>query len=181
MKNELNQSNFKLAIISAVVAGSAGLSTAGYAGTDVTSTLSVGSSIATSCTVTTTAIAFGIYLPGADSNANGTVTANCTLASAVTIKLGQGASGNPGTGSTDAAPVRRMQGSIAGNFLGYTLSSVSPGGTVWGKTDDTDVGFNAVAGEDASNVKTVYGQIPAGQNGKAAGTYTDTIAVVLTY
>jgi len=181
MKNELNQSNFKLAIISAVVAGSAGLSTAGYAGTDVTSTLSVGSSIATSCTVTTTAIAFGVYLPDADSNANGTITANCTLASAVTIKLGQGATGNPGTGSDDATPIRRMQGSIAGNFLGYTLSSVSAGGTVWGNTDETDVGFNAIAGNTGSNIKTVYGQIPAGQTGKAAGTYTDAIAVVLTY
>ena len=183
MKIKFNQSKFKLAVVSAVVIGSAGLSTAGYAAT-TGAALAIGSSIATSCTVSTTAISFAAYVPGSSSSdvdANGSITADCTLGGAVTIKIGQGAVGNPGAGSTDGVPIRQMNGSVAGNKLLYQLYSDSPGGTVWGNTDDTDVGFNAVAGNGGVNVKTVYGRIPGGQTNLAAGTYSDSVAILLTY
>ena len=187
MKIKFNQSKFKLAVVSAVVIGSAGLSTAGYAAT-TGAALAIGSSIATSCTVSTTAISFAAYVPGSSSSdvdANGSITADCTLGGAVTIKIGQGAVGNPGAGSSDGVPIRQMNGSVAGNKLKYQLYSNSPagsgGGTVWGNTDDTDVEFNAVAGSGGVNVKTVYGRIPGGQTNLAAGTYSDTVAILLTY
>ena len=185
MKIKFNQSKFKLAVVSAVVIGSAGLSTAGYAVPATTgSTLAIGSSIATSCTVSATAISFAAYVPGEASpavDANGSITADCTLGGAVTIKLSQGASGNPGAMSTDSDPIRQMNGSVANNKLKYQLYTDEAGGTVWGNTDATDVGFDAVAGNGGVNVKTVYGRIFGGQTNLAAGTYTDSVAILLTY
>ena len=183
MKIKFNQSKFKLAIMSAVVVGSAGLSTAGYA-TNTGAVLGISTSIATSCTVTTTAVEFDAYTPGSgssDVDKNGSIIADCTLGGAVTIKLGQGTTGNPGAGSSDGAPVRRMNGSVAGNKLSYQLYYDSVGGTVWGNTDATDYGFNAIAGNGGVNVVTVFGRIPGGQTNLAAGTYSDSVAVILTY
>jgi spore coat protein U-like protein len=60
----------------------------------------------------------------------------------------------------------------------YSLYSDSGRATVWGNT----VGTNTVAGtgNGASQSYTVYGRAPA-QTTPAAGTYTDTVTVTVTY
>ena len=60
MKTKLNQSKLKLAIVSAMLLGTAGITAPAYA---LDANLSVSASIGMACTITTTTLAFGAYDP----------------------------------------------------------------------------------------------------------------------
>ena len=60
MKTKLNQSNIKLAIVSAIVVGSAGISTASYA-TTLDDNMTVQTTVVTACTVTAPTLTFANY------------------------------------------------------------------------------------------------------------------------
>ena len=107
MKTKFNQSKLKLAIVSAIMACSAGLSASSYAAT-TTATMTVTSSVLTACTMTTGDLTFGAYDPSTQANVDGTatITSTCTSGGGVTITLGQGT--NADTGSSDAVPLRQM-------------------------------------------------------------------------
>lgn len=153
------------------------LSTASYAGT-ATSNLSVTATVSANCTISTSAVAFGAYDP-VSTNASaaldgaGSVSVTCTNGSAATITLGQGA--NAATGSTDAAPTRRM---VAGtNFLSYALYQEAARTTVWGNTSATG---KAHTGTGTSTAISVFGRVSAGQNVPAAS-YSDTVVATVTF
>ena len=144
-----------------------------------TANLTVSATIANTCTISTAAVAFGAYDPivanaSTPLNGTGTITTTCTSGASPVITLGQGS--NAGTGSTNAAPVRRMAN--ASIYLGYALYQDSGHATVWGNTPATAPA--AVAGTGLAQNTTVYGQVAAGQDLPAA-TYTDTVVATVTF
>lgn len=148
-----------------------------HAGTD-TSSLEVSATVTANCTITTAPVAFGAYDPVVTNastalDATGTVTTTCTNGASATILLGQGA--NADTGSTDAAPVRRM---ISGSdYLSYQLYSDSGRSTVWGNDATSDV---ATTGTGSNVDVTVYGSVTAGQN-VPSGSYADTVVATVSF
>jgi len=176
MKTKFNQSKLKLAIVSAIMACSAGLSTSSYAAT-TTATMTVSSSVATACTMTTGDLTFGSYDPStqADVDSTATITSTCTLGGGAVITLSQG--GNAFTGSSDVVPLRQM--ADGDNRLKYHLYGDNDRIGVFGNTAGT--GQN-VTGTGGAVTTTVYGRIVGAENaGTPAGTYADGVLVTLTY
>lgn len=84
----------------------------------------------------------------------------------------------PITGSTTAVPKRAMKTSgETPQMLAYHLYSNTDRTTVWGNTDATGKG---VTGTGSAVTTTVYGAITKSQT-VSAGTFTDTVAVTITY
>jgi len=148
----------------------------------VTSTvnLNVSASVLASCTLSVAnALNFGAYsAAGANGtnplDATGMVISNCTPGTAGYLTIGQGTNA---TGvSTDAAPVRRMRSGVA-NYLLYNLFTDGTRTTSWANTTITGV---TITGDGLDQFTTVYGRMPQGQS-VPVGSYTDTVAVTLTY
>ena len=179
MKTKLNQSKLKLAIVSAIVAGSMGLSATSYAAT-ATGTMAVTTSVLMSCTITAGAMTFASYDPtdAADNDANATITSTCTTGGAAVITMSEG--GRAQVGSTAAIPLRAMFNGDEGapEALLYHLYSDSAGGTVWGNTAETG---KAITADGTAQAFTAHGRIPKNQTGITAGTFNDSVAVTLSY
>lgn len=153
------------------------VSSIAFAGT-ATANLSVTATINANCTISTGTVGFGSYDPIVTNattalNGTGSVITTCTNASPVTITLGQGT--NPNTGSTDAAPLRRMKNGTS--YLNYSLYSDTARTTVWGNTGATGV---ASTGTGSAVTATVYGAVASGQN-QPAGSYSDTVVATVTF
>jgi spore coat protein U-like protein len=144
------------------------MASAASAGT-ATANLGISANIAATCTISTSAVAFGAY-SGSIVDATGTVTANCINGTPWTIGLGAG----NGTGATTAN--RKM--TSGGNTLGYQLFSDSTHSTNWGNSAGVDT--VAGTGTGASQNQTVYGRIPAGAL-PAAGSYSDTVVATINF
>lgn len=157
----------------------AGLLLAGQAdAATATANLNVSASVSAACSISTNALAFGAYDPvGANAaaplDASGGVVVTCTNGASTTVTLGQGAHAN--TGSTDAAPIRRM--ASGGNFLSYALYQDASRSTTWGNTAGTGVGHT---GTGTATTITVYGRVAAAQN-VASGSYTDVVVATVTF
>ncbi len=170
----------RLAMISALAIGSAGVAFNGFAATD-TDNLGVSASVTATCTIVTAPVLFGTYDPtsGTDLAAEGSVTVLCTNGTAGNITLGQGTAA---VGDVPGAPVRQMSGGAAGaGRLGYFLYSDEALTTAWGNTAPTGV---AHAGNGISTEITVYGEVPAGQNiiaGSGGTAYADTVVATVTF
>jgi hypothetical protein len=100
MKMKFKQRSIKISMVSAMLAGAIGLSSASYAGTDAEN-LSVKTVIAGACSITTTEMDFSAY-SGSEVVGTGEVKHNCTLDTAAKITMGQGA--NAKTGRNDTTP-----------------------------------------------------------------------------
>jgi spore coat protein U-like protein len=144
-----------------------------------TSNLSVTASVSANCSISTAPVAFGAYDP-VSANAStalsgtGTVNVTCTNGASTTVTLGQGA--NADTGSTDAAPARRLSDGTT-NYLSYSLYQDTGRTTVWGNTVGTGV---ANTGTGTQTAITVYGSVAAGQN-VPSGSYSDTVVATVTF
>jgi len=156
---------FKIAIGVCAAAGIASAASAGSA----TANLGISASVAATCTISTSAVAFGAY-SGAQVDASGTVTANCVIGTPWTIGLGTGT----GTGATTSN--RKM--TSGANTLSYALFSDSTRTTNWGNAIGTDT--VAGTGTGASQNQTVYGRIAAGTV-PAAGSYSDTVVATINF
>lgn len=177
MKTFATQKLRKLALSSAVVLA-AGWGSQVQAATS-TENLAVSADVVANCTITTAPLAFGDYdaiVANASTalDGTGTVTVTCTSGSAVTIALGQGA--NADTGSTAAAPARRLLNGTT-NYLSYSLFSDTGRTIVWGGDATVDV---ETTGTGAADAKTVYGRVDAGQN-VPTGAYADTVVATVTF
>ena len=177
MKTKLNQSKLKLAIVSAMLVGSAGFSTAGYAVATQTDSMQVTTQVLMSCTVDAPTLDFLTYDPtvGTDTNGTSTITSNCTGGGSATITMNGGSA--EVAGSTVAAPLRQMTHSSDSSKLNYQLYKENARTTVWGNDADSGKAFTAVAGD---NTETVYGSITAGQ-AASFGSFNDFVVVTLTY
>lgn len=134
-----------------------------------------------SCSASTTAVAFGGYNPlsGSATDSSGNVRVTCGGALAV---VSYSVALSTGSYASNFSP--RKMGSGA-NRLAYNLYTSAARSTIWG---DGSGGSQEVA--DALTIVLlggtsadlpVYGRIPASQTSTPAGTYTDTVAVTVTY
>lgn len=177
MKVIRNPSLSRLALATALATGAAGIAHAGTA----TSDLGVSATVSASCSITTTsALDFGTYDPAVthastDLDSTGGISVTCTSGAPVTITLGEGV--NADTGSTAAAPLRRMIDGGGTNYLSYSLYSDGGRTAVWGNDATVDV---ETTGTGAAEAHTVYGRVAGGQN-VPAGTYTDTVVATVTF
>ena len=153
-----------------VAVGLLGLAATASAQTASTN-MSVSSTLSASCSVAASALSFGTQVPSpmtAAVDATATITATCTNGRAYTIGMGAG----NGTGATEA--VRKMTGSSG--TVDYAIYSDSSRATVWG-TGNSAV---ALTGNGLAQPLTAYGRMPL-QTGAAAGTYTDSVTVTITF
>lgn len=141
-----------------------------------TGTLTVTANVNNVCKLTSGTLAFGAYDP-VNTNATtplaqtATFTMKCTKGTSATMLMGQGS--NPGTGSTDSAPIRNMLNGTT--QLNYQLYSDAGDTTVW--NNSTGINHTATGQSETLNV---YGSIPAGQN-VGSGSYTDTVVITVNY
>lgn len=171
MKTSVSSISFKVALV--VAAGAAfSLDVSPAQAGDAQADLSVTAEISANCIISTTPVAFGAYDPVSANavsalNGAGKVTVTCTNGSTGLITLGQGA--NADTGSTAAAPLRRMVFDGT-NYLSYGLYTNAGRTLTWSDAD------HAVShsGTGVSTDVDVYGKIPGGQN-QPAGSYVDTV------
>ncbi len=100
-----------------------------------------------------------------------TIGVQCTSGQTYNVGLSAGA----GSGATTA--VRRMTGPAAAT-IDYTLYRDTARTQLWGVT----IGTDTVTGTGNGSVQnvTVYGRVPP-QTTPAAGVYTDTVAITVTY
>lgn len=138
--------------------------------------MSVSALVSDNCTISAAALSFGAYDPASGTATDGSanLTVQCTLDASANIQLGQGA--NADTGSTDAAPLRRLADG-AGNFLSYQLDQDAAHMTTWGNTAGTGM---AHTGTGASEQITVYGRIAASQN-VPAGSFADSVLATINF
>ena len=176
MKPKINQSKLKLAIVSTMLLGTAGFSTAGYASQ---TTMQVTTSVAMACTVGAAALTFAPYDPtsSSDQESSAEITSNCTYGGSAKITINEG--GAKAGDSSAAIPKRQMANTLNGNSsrLGYFLYQDSNRSVVLGNTVDTGKGFTAVQGD---TITTVFAAIPKGQ-AATYGSYLDNVLVTLTY
>ncbi|WP_181952578.1 Csu type fimbrial protein [Vulcaniibacterium gelatinicum] len=163
------------------IAGLLASSTALAGPSPQTGSFNVTANVANSCRITATPdLAFGAYDP-ADANfstaldAASSISVRCTKGTNAAVALGQG--GNPASGSTCAAPLRQM--AAGAERLRYDLYQDSGRTQVWGCDASNDRDFTSTSSVTATTLNT-YGRIPAGQD-VAAGNYTDTVTVTVTF
>lgn len=142
-----------------------------------TTSFETSATVADTCSVSATNLAFGSITPVDNTNfdATSTVDVTCSNGTAYNIGLNAGANSSDGTVST-----RRMSdGAATPEYLSYQVYSDSGRTTVWGNT----VGTNTVAatGSGSTQSNTVYGRVPSGQQTVSTGSYADTVTVTVTY
>lgn len=140
-----------------------------------TTTFSVGATIADSCAVSASNLAFGNIDPldNATNNTDATTTIEVTCANGTTYDVGLDAGL-----ATDATVSTRAMTSGA-DALNYSLYSDAGRSTNWGNTVGTDTVSDT--GTGSAQTITVYGRVPSGQETVPTGTYADTITVTVTY
>jgi len=128
--------------------------------------------------VTATAVAFGLYSPGAAAatSSNGTVTVTCTITLAstlpsFTIALSDGANGT--------FSQRKM--AFLGARLNYNIYTTASRSTIWGDgTTSTATQSYSSSSALPTTAFTAYGSLTARQF-VGTGLYTDGITVTVTY
>jgi spore coat protein U-like protein len=123
------------------------------------------------CNLTTNPLAFGAQgLLNADVDATTTLQVQCTSTSPYNVGL------DAGQASGATVSTRRMTFGAA--TVSYALYRDAGRTLNWGQTIGTDT--LAGTGTGVSQTITVYGRVPV-QTTPAPGTYTDTVAVTVTY
>ena len=159
-------------VLPAAVVGFLALGPASMPATAATATATflVSTSVAATCTISTTPLAFGSYT-GAISQINTSVAVTCTNTTPYNVGLNAGV-------ATGATVTNRSMTGPASALLSYQLFRDAGHTLNWGVTVGTDT--VSVTGNGSAQVATVYGQIPAGQF-VSPGAYADTITATVTY
>lgn len=136
-----------------------------------------------SCSVSMSAIAFGVYNPlsSSDNNGTATVTVTCNIAAAggnnaisALLSLNKGS-------STTYSPRTLVSGTNPMNYNVYTAANYN---TVWGDGTGSSATVSATfssKGDGQQQTFTLYGKIPKYQYNVVPGSYSDTLTVTLTY
>jgi spore coat protein U-like protein len=157
------------AVLGCVVLGLTSTSTVAQTN-PATTTFNVTATVLKDCIVSATALPFGNYT-GAVVNASSTVTVTCTSGTTYTVGL------NPGLTTGATVTTRQMGITQPAGGLNYSLLTTSYTGANWGNSSGSWV---SGTGSGAAQALTVYGVLPAAQY-VPPGSYTDTIAVTVTY
>jgi spore coat protein U-like protein len=134
-----------------------------------TATFAVSASIVAGCGITASPLAFGAYT-GVQTDAESSLSVNCTNTTAYSVGLGAGTSGGTAT-------ARQMSGTPAGTLF-YALYSDVTRAINWGDTGGT--GLITGTGTGSAQVIPVYGRVAAGQL-SPPGTYADTMTATVTF
>jgi spore coat protein U-like protein len=160
----------------AALATSAAILVPAVAGATTTTNgnLPVSATISTVCTLSTSAVAFGTVstISGSSVDAAGGIDVTCTNGASWT------AAADVGSGSGATFATRKM--TSGSDLLDYTLYTDSGHSNVWGDGSSGNATFSGT-GSGSSQSLTVYGRIAAGQTAAPAGSYSDTVAVTVTY
>ena len=146
-----------------------------------TSNISLRASVPANCTISPDPIDFGQYYASTafDATPGGIgptiISYNCTSGASATITLNQG--NNAASGSTDAAPLRRLSNG-SGSYLNYNIYQNPSRTTVWGNTAGTG---QQVTGTGTLDNVEMYAVIPSGQTAATVGAYSDTVVATITY
>ncbi|MBZ5567298.1 MAG: spore coat U domain-containing protein [Acidobacteriia bacterium] len=147
---------------------------AAFAGT-ATGNMNVTATVTADCVVNSAAdMAFGnlgipFTINSVDATTSAAINYTCTNSGvAPKIRLDQGL--NPGVGSTDAAPVRRMIS--GGNYISYALFTDAAHSTPWINSAGGGVAGTA---DGAAHTVTAYGVATAAN--VPAGAYSDQVVV----
>lgn len=167
------KSQISIAIAALVLASITGSAAAGSKST----ALSITATVASTCDISTTAVAFGTYDPllATATNGTGSVTLTCVKGSVPVVSLDLGTNfvgttrNMKGTG-TDVLTYQLLQ--PANNTVGTSCTGNE--NTFWGEVA-TGGQFNATAASDAlGRSYNICGRIAAGQN-VGADSYSDTV------
>ena len=132
------------------------------------------------CNISTTTMNFGSNAPTIASNidSTATITAQCTNSTPYSIGLSNGTNAS---GSQN-----RMRLGATANFLNYHLYTDSARSHVWATTTSTTSCTGGAStcvlgtGTGSNQNTTVYGRVPP-QTALAAGSFTDTVVVTITF
>jgi spore coat protein U-like protein len=149
-------------------------------------TIAVSATVATTCSITATPLAFGDYDPiGVNATADKTGTASVTVScakGAATLTIGM-SYGTHVSGTTQ----RQMAGPTATDLLSYNLfqpvstaAGASCPGTIAWTTSAPGLLVLSAAPSKAPRTYNVCGTIPMGQDA-SAGAYTDTVIATLNF
>lgn len=136
--------------------------------------------VAANCNISTSALNFGSVSSSIASNvdATATVTAQCTNTTPYSIGLDNGANAS--------GAQRRVRLAATANYVNYNLYTDSARSNAW-KTSTATTSCTAGAstcalgtGTGSNQSVTVYGRIPP-QSATAAGLFTDTVVVTVTF
>ncbi len=141
--------------------------------TNVTSQFQVTATVAGTCTLTTTNLAFGAYNPATSTALTGTTTVSptCTNTTPYTLSF------DGGTTSGGTIAQRLMANGAA--TLKYNLYTTSADTTILG---DGTSGSSTLSGtgNGAAQSTTIYGAIPVGQY-VTPGSFADTVTATVSY
>jgi spore coat protein U-like protein len=130
----------------------------------------------TSCTVTATSVAFGVYTPlqATGLTSNGTIAVSCsgvTGTNPIFIQLSTGTSGNYSTRTLKSGA----------NTLNYNLFANASNSAIWGNGTGVSYEVETFIYNFAPTANlTVYGTVNSGQD-PAPGSYVDSITVTVNY
>lgn len=138
-----------------------------------TTTFPVSTTVLTACVVTALPLVFANYDPTSATASDNTTTLSviCTSGTPYNVQLSQGANG---TGVT----ARKMILTAGADLLPYQLFTNAGRTANWGITNGTDTVAGTATG--IAQAVTVYGRIPTAAT-VAAGAYTDTVTVTVSY
>jgi spore coat protein U-like protein len=166
------KSFFRLVLAAGLVAGSVDVAGAATS----TATLSVSMTIQSTCAITTPNPSLAFPVSGnLSSNVDAAQVFNVQCTSGTPYNVGLDVGSGGGT-----VAIRKMRnGTGAGApTIDYTMYRDPARTQVWGNTIGTDTLTGT--GSGAAQTLTVYGRVFA-QTTPAAGTYTDTVTITLTY
>ncbi|NUU03509.1 Csu type fimbrial protein [Herbaspirillum robiniae] len=136
-----------------------------------TGNLAISAVVTAQCVVQSAAIPFGTYSSSAIQQ-NAQIGVTCSNGTSYTISL------DAGTGSGANTTARKLATTDGSSTLNYALYQDSARTKTWGNANGTDT-LSGV-GNGAAQSIPVYGYIPAGQATRA-GTYSDVVAITLSY
>jgi spore coat protein U-like protein len=129
---------------------------------------------AKTCTITSAAVAFGVYDPAAATlDVTGTLSIHCDGSFNAVLSLGKGTGQGASYGTG-----RRMTLGGGSDVLIYNLYADSARSRVLGDHTGTSVTLNISGNKDKT--QTIWARIPGGQI-VSAGTYADTVVATISY
>jgi|TARA_B110000037_G_scaffold169935_1_gene192605 spore coat protein U-like protein len=184
VKIKKGQRSLNLAIVWGIALGTAVLNVPAYA-TETAANLTVSAEITASCTMSTTDLSFGTYdaiIANAtqDLTSSAEVSTICTLGANGVITMG---GGSHSLYCISSKCYRRMANEGETSFLSYNIytNESYSWGYVWSDNPSAANEIVQMMGAGVSQNTTVYGEIPKNQKYAAAGSYTDTVTITLTY
>jgi spore coat protein U-like protein len=140
----------------------------------LTTQMPVSVNVTNACTVGATPLAFGAptSIGGTDIDATSTISLVCTNGATYTVGLDAGTNVN-------GSQRRMSNGAATPVYVPYGIFKDAAYTTNWGNTGTA--AQSGTAGTSGLVSLTAYGRIPSSAASVAAGTYTDTVTVTVTF